>query len=71
MCPRGAWALCGEEHGYQLFKNEKPKAIAERLILEVFSYEEISKKIFYYHPHYYRGKNNLQDRIEVYYREWL
>ena len=69
--PTGVWKLCGEECGYRLFESEKPKAIAERLICQVFGPKEMLRKIFYYLPYYYRGKNNLQNRIEVYYREWL
>lgn len=61
--------LCGEDYGYSLFKSINPKDVAKILIKEVFTNEESEKMIFVYVPHYYRGRNNLQDRIEVYYRK--
>ena len=61
------WRFCGEEHDYGLLRREKPRDVAERLIHQVFSEDEISTKIFTYKTHYYTGINNLQDWVEVYY----
>ena len=60
------WKLCAEDYGYSLFSENKPKAVAEKLIRMVFSENDISKYQFAYKVYRYRGKNNLQDRIEVY-----
>lgn len=67
----GKWKFCGEECGYGLFKMDSPRSIAERIVSQVFSEEEISKKIFMYKTHYYRGRNNLQDWVEVYYKDCI
>ena len=67
--PSYGWRLCGEDYGYGLFKKEKPKDVAIRLINTVFADKDISNMRFVYVPRYYRGGNNLQDSIDVYYRE--
>lgn len=60
-------SFCGEDYGYGMFKNKKPKEIAIELINQVFKPEEQKDKLFVYKATYYRGINNLQDRINVYY----
>lgn len=67
--PSRDWWYCGEDYGYGLFKKEKPKDVAIRLIKTVFADKDISNMCFVYVPRYYRGGNNLQDSIDVYYRE--
>lgn len=62
------WSLCGDDNGYNLFKDKKPKEAAINIIRQVFNGKNIDNMQFAYKPFYYRGKNNLQDRIEVYYR---
>lgn len=63
------WKLCGDDYGYGLFKNKKPKEVAINIIRQVFNEQDIDNMQFAYKPYYHRGKNNLQDRIEVYYRK--
>ena len=60
------YTLCGEDSGYCLFKSINPKDVATIIIHEVFNDEEIKYREFVYIPHYYRGKNNLMDTIEIY-----
>ncbi len=69
--PSYGWRLCGRSacSGHGLFKKEKPKDVAIRLINTVFADKDISNMRFVYVPRYYRGGNNLQDSIDVYYRE--
>lgn len=61
--------FCGEDYGYGMFKTRRPKEVAKAIIEAVFAGKDIENYVFIYIPHYYRGKNNLQDRIEVYYRK--
>lgn len=67
----GKWTFCGEEHDYGLLRENKPRDIAEKLVHQVFSNEEIATKKFMYKTHYYRGRNNLQDWVEVYYKDCI
>ena len=62
------WTFCGNDCGYGLFQGKKPKEVAISIIHQVFNEQEIDNKQFAYKPSYYRGQNNLQDRIDVYYR---
>ena len=59
--------FCGDETGYGLFKNEKPKAIAERIIRTAWGDRLKDGMSFVYKVHRYRGHNSLQDWVEVYY----
>ena len=60
------YVFCGEDQGYGLFKSINPKDVATFIIHEVFNDKEIEKRKFVYIPHYYRGKNNLMDTLEIY-----
>jgi hypothetical protein len=62
------WTFCGDDYGYNLFKGKKPKEVAIDVINTVLNGQEIDNMQFAYKPYYYRGRNSLQDRIEVYYR---
>lgn len=62
------WSFCGDDYGYNLFYDKKPKEVAMNIIHQVFNGQDIDNMQFAYKPFYYKGKNNLQDRIEVYYR---
>lgn len=61
------WTFCGDDYGYNLFKDKKPKEVAINIIRQVFNGQNIDNMQFAYKPFCYKGKNNLQDRIEVYY----
>ena len=61
--------LFKKKEGQAAFKKEKPKDVAIRLINTVFVDRDISNMRFVYIPRYYRGGNNLQDSIDVYYTE--
>lgn len=63
------YVFCGEDCGYFMFKSKYPKDVARLIIHKVFTDEEISKMQFVYVPQYYRGNNNLMDRIDVYYKK--
>jgi len=65
---RRHWTFCGDDYGYNLFKDKKPKEVAINIISQVFNEQNIENMQFAYKPFNYKGKNNLQDRIEVYYR---
>lgn len=60
--------FCGDDYGYNLFEDKKPKEVAINIIRQVFNGQNIDNMQFAYKPFCYKGKNNLQDRIEVYYR---
>lgn len=62
------WTFCGDDYGYNLFNDKKPKEVAINIIRQVFNGQNIDNMQFAYKPYYYKGRNNLQDRIEVYYR---
>lgn len=63
------WSFCGNDYGYNLFNDKKPKEVAINIIRQVFNWQNIDNMQFAYKPYYYRGvRNSLQDRIEVYYR---
>lgn len=62
------WVRCGEEWGYNIFAKEKPKAIALRLISEVFGDGDLSNLKFVYYPKRYRGLQSLQDVLSVFYK---
>lgn len=47
---------------------EKPKAIALRLISEVFGHGDLSNLKFVYYPKRYRGLQSLQDVLSVFYK---
>ncbi len=61
--------FCGDDCGYGLFKSCYPKDVAKVIIDSTFVGKNIEDCIFVYVPHYYRGVNSLQDRIEVYYKK--
>lgn len=62
------WRMCGQEYDYSLFANEKPKAMAKRIVLEVFGEEWVRDKQFvYFTSRNYR--NDFQDSLFVYYKE--
>jgi len=63
------YKICGEDSGYSLFKSVYPKDIARLLIHEVFSDEEMKDYEFVYWPHPYKGRQSLQDHIEVWYKK--
>ena len=63
------WNLCGEDYGYDLFGGITPRKAALLLIKKVFTDEEISERIFCYYAYKYRGNNNLQDFILVYFQK--
>jgi hypothetical protein len=63
------WTFCGDDYGYGLLKERKPREVAISIIAQVFNGQDIDNFQFAYKPHYYRGQNNLQDRIEVYCRK--
>jgi|GEM_PF-6726987 len=67
--PQGRWKIACENYDYGMFRNEKPKHMAERLIRTVFSDEEIQTKEFVYLAHTYRGLNSCKDTLDVFYRE--
>ena len=62
------WSFCGDDYDYNLFKYKKPKEVAINIIRQVLNGQNLDNMQFAYKPYYYKGKNNLQDRIEVYYR---
>lgn len=66
---QNGYKFCGEEHDYGMFKSRRPKEVAKGIIDAVFAGKDIENYVFVYIPRYYRGRNNLQDRIEVYYRK--
>lgn len=63
------WKICAQDNDYGLFHNIKPKALAIKLIHEVFTDEEISERKFVYIPIFYRGRQSMQDQIYVYYKK--
>ena len=66
---RCGYRLCGNESGYGILKKSYPKDVAKLLISQVFSNEEAENMEFVYEPRYYRGRNNLQDEVTVYYKK--
>jgi hypothetical protein len=62
------WSFCGDDYDYNLFKDKKPKEVAINIIRQVFNGQNLDNMQFAYKLFFYRGKNNLQDRIDVYYR---
>ena len=60
------WELCGQADDYGLFKNIKPRALAIKLIQQVFTEEEIAERRFFYIPTVYRGHNSMEDEIVVF-----
>lgn len=67
--PGPRWKVCGEDYGYGLFRNIKPRDHAVTLIHQVFSDSEIKVRRFVYDPHRYRGRQSMMDSIEVYCKE--
>ena len=67
--PKGRWKIACENYEYGMFREEKPRHMAERLIRTVFSDDEIHTKEFVYLAHTYRGRNNMKDTLDVFYRE--
>lgn len=63
------WNICGQDNDYGLFKNIKPKALAIKLIRQVFTEQEIAERRFVYIPIVYHGRNSMQDQILVYYKK--
>ena len=62
---------CGEEYGYGLFDNEKPKQVALRVIRNVFLNKDVSDIKFVYIVHKYTGHQSKQDILDVYYyKNW-
>lgn len=66
---RCGYNLCGDESDYGLLRRSYPKDVAEHIVRAVFSDKEIEEREFVYEPRYYRGRNNLQDTVTVYYKE--
>lgn len=62
------WRICCQEYGYSLFDSEKPKAMAQRLILEDHGAEWAKDKSFvYYSARSY--KCDFQDNLFVFYKK--
>lgn len=62
------WKICGQEYDYSLFDKEKPKAMAERIVLEVFGEEWVKDKQFVY----FASRNyqrDFEDCLCVYYKD--
>ena len=68
--PYRRFHLCGQEWGYAMFRHRKPKAVAEQIIRDRFG-DDIKYKLFLYWVRTYRGHNNLQDMVEVYYQDLI
>ena len=65
--PHKGFAFCGEDYGYNLFTNKKPKQLAKEIIHSVFG-DGVENMQFLYWVRRYYGPNNLQDAIEIYYK---
>lgn len=68
--PYSRFHLCGEECDYALFLNMKPKEVAKQIIRDRFG-DDTEHKLFLYWVRTYRGHNNLQDIVEVYYQDLI
>ena len=67
--PYNRFHFCGEEWGYGLFRDRKPKDVAKQIIRDMFG-DDTENKIFLYWVRVYRGRNSLQDMVEVYYQDY-
>lgn len=62
------WHICAQEYAYSLFADEKPKAMAKRLILEIHGEEWAKNKQFvYFASRNYH--NDFEDNLFVFYKE--
>ncbi len=68
--PYPKFVLCGEYWDYGLFRTRKPKQVAIDIIHDRFG-DDVGDKFFLYWVRTYRGHNNLQDIVEVYYKKKL
>lgn len=62
------WCDCIQEYNYGLFKDERPKDMAVRLLLEAYSREWLAGKRFVYYAYRYSGNNNYMDCLYVFYK---
>ncbi len=61
------WKRCIQEYDYSLFYDEKPKAMAKRLLMKEWGEEWVKDKQFvYYASRCY--KNDFQDGLYVYFK---
>lgn len=64
------WKHLSQAYDYDLFCDEKPKAMANRLIRESFlKNKDLSQYEFIYYPYYYTGDNSFMDCLYVYFKE--
>lgn len=68
--PYSRFHLCGEEWDYAMLRNRKPKEVAKQIIRDRFG-DDTEHKLFLYWVRTYRGHNNLQDIVEVYYQDLI
>ena len=68
------WKIMGQDYDYRLFMQEKPKAMANRLIREFYEYNfnneaDINDYEYLYYPYYYTGNNGYMDALYVFRRK--
>lgn len=62
------WQICGQEYGYSLFQDEKPKIMSKRLITE--GQMDTDNYEYLYYPYYYTGNNGFMDAFYLFRREY-
>lgn len=65
---KNGWKVCCQEYNYSLFDKEKPKAMAVRIVLEMFGEEWVKDKQFVY----FASRNyqhDFEDCLYIYYKD--
>ena len=61
------WEICYQDYDYTMFQDEKPKAMAKRIIEE--NQMDTGNYEFLYYPYYYTGNNGFMDTFYLFRRE--